>query len=122
MLKADTLTTTRPEMMSQLVAKEFTKKKRKSMMEIKKYTGSASKKTKWDTDKFKGWSEEGKAFMVKMTKAIKDDVESGAHEKWESTRKYVRRSITLTRLTKAANLVMTKWIIVSCMPKCNHNI
>jgi hypothetical protein len=25
-------------------------------------------------------------------------------------------------LTKAAHLVMTKWITVSCMPKCNHNI
>jgi hypothetical protein len=49
-------------------------------MELKKYTtGSASKKTKWDSKKFKGWSKEGKAFMVKMTKAIKDDVESGAH-------------------------------------------
>jgi hypothetical protein len=29
-----------------LAAKEFTKKKRKSMMELKKYTGSDSKKTK----------------------------------------------------------------------------
>jgi hypothetical protein len=46
------------------------------MMELKKYTGSASKKTKWNSHKFKGWSEEGKAFMVKMTKVIKDDVES----------------------------------------------
>jgi hypothetical protein len=83
MLMADTLTTTMPEMSSQSAAKEFTKKKRKSMMELKKYTGSASKKTKLDSDKFKGWSEEGKAFMVKMTKAIKDDVESGVHGKWE---------------------------------------
>jgi hypothetical protein len=75
MLMADTLTTTMPEMTSQLAAKEFTKKKRKSMMmELKKYTGSASKKTKRDSHKFKGWSKEGKAFMVKMMKAIKDDV------------------------------------------------
>jgi hypothetical protein len=50
-------------------------KKRKSMMELKKYTGSASKETKKDRDKFKGWSEEGKALMVKVTKVIKDDVE-----------------------------------------------
>ncbi len=35
-----------PEMTSRLAAKEFTKKKRKSMMELKKYTGSDSKKTK----------------------------------------------------------------------------
>ena len=55
------------------------KKKRKSMMELKKYTRSASKKTKKDSNKFKGWSDEGKAFMVKMMKAIKDDVELGAH-------------------------------------------
>jgi hypothetical protein len=33
-------------MTSQLAANEFTKRKRKSMMEPKKYTGSASKKTK----------------------------------------------------------------------------
>ena len=60
MLMADTLTTTMPEMTSQLAAKEFTKKKRKSMMEIKKYTGSASKKTKRDSHKFKGLPKEGK--------------------------------------------------------------
>ncbi len=33
--------------------------------QLKKYTGSASKKTKRDSNKFKGWSKEGKAFMVK---------------------------------------------------------
>jgi hypothetical protein len=54
MLMADTLITTTPEMTSQSAAKEFTNKKRKSMMELKKYTGSASKKTKWDSNKFKG--------------------------------------------------------------------
>ncbi len=59
------------------------------MMELKKYIGSASKKTKWDSDKFKGWSKEGKAFMVKMTKAIKDDVELGAHVKWEKLYKKI---------------------------------
>jgi hypothetical protein len=79
MLMADTLTTTMLEMTSQSAAKEFTKKQRKSMMELKKYTGIASKKTKQDSNKFKGWSKEGKAFIVKMTKVIKDDVESGAH-------------------------------------------
>jgi hypothetical protein len=38
------------------------------------------------------------------------------------TRRYVMPSISQTRLTKAAHLVMTKWITVSCMLKCNHNI
>jgi hypothetical protein len=57
--------------------------------QLKKYTGSASKKTKRDSDKFKGWSKEGKAFMVKMSKAIKDDVESGAHGEWEKLYKKI---------------------------------
>jgi hypothetical protein len=65
------------------------KKKRKSTMELKKYTRSASKKIKKDSDKFKGWSNEGKAFLVKMTKAIRDDVESGAHGKWEKLYKKI---------------------------------
>jgi uncharacterized FlaG/YvyC family protein len=89
MLTADTLTTTMPEMTSQSAAKEFTKKKRKSMMELKKYTGNVSKKTKRDSDKFKGWSKERKAFMVKMMKAIKGDVELGAHGKWEKLYKKI---------------------------------
>jgi uracil DNA glycosylase len=89
MLMADTLTTTTPEMTSRSAAKEFTKKKRKSMMELKKYTGSPSKKTKRDSNKFKGWSKEGKAFMVKMMKAIKDDVESRAYGKWEKLYKKI---------------------------------
>jgi uracil DNA glycosylase len=59
------------------------------MMELKKYTGSAPKKTKWDSDKFKGWSKEGKVFMVQMTKVIKDDVESGVHVKWEKLYKKI---------------------------------
>jgi hypothetical protein len=89
MLTADTLTTTMLDTISQSAAKEFTKKKRKSMMELKKYTGSASKKTKKDNNKLKGWSEEGKVFMVKMTKAIKDDVELGAHGMWETVYKKI---------------------------------
>jgi hypothetical protein len=93
MLMADTLTTTMPEMTSRLAAKEFTKKKRQSMMEPKKYTGSASKKTKWDSDKFKGLSQEENMFMVKMTKVIKDDVESGAHGKWEKLYKKICNAI-----------------------------
>ncbi len=59
------------------------------MMELKKYTKSAYKKTKKDSNKFKGWSNEGKEFMVKMTKAIRDDVELGAHGKWEKLYKKI---------------------------------
>jgi hypothetical protein len=59
------------------------------MMKLKTYTGtSASKKTKWDSNKFKGWTKEGKVFMV-MTKVIKDDVESGAHGNWEKLYKKI---------------------------------
>jgi hypothetical protein len=89
MLTTDTLTTIMPDTMSRVAAKEFMKKKRKSMMELKKCTGSASKKTKKGSDKFKGWSEEGKAFVVKMMKAITDDVELGAHGKWEKVYKNI---------------------------------
>ncbi len=63
MLMTDTLTTTTPEMTSQLTAKEFTKKKRKSMMELKK---------------------------------IKDDVESGAHGKWEKLYKKICDAIKIS--------------------------
>jgi hypothetical protein len=46
-------------------------------------------KTKRDSNKFKGWSEEQNVFMVKMVKAIRDDVESGAHGKWEKLYKKI---------------------------------
>jgi hypothetical protein len=65
------------------------KKKRKYMMDLKKYTGSASKKAKKDSDKFKCSSDERTTFMVKMMKAIKDNVESGAHGKWEKLYKKI---------------------------------
>jgi hypothetical protein len=42
------------------------------------------------TSKFKGWSEEGKAFVVKMTNDIKKDVDSGVHSKWEMYRKITK--------------------------------
>jgi hypothetical protein len=45
-----------------------------------------------------------------MTKVIKDDVESGAHGKWEKLYKKICDAInkSLIRLTKAAHLVMKK--------------
>jgi hypothetical protein len=72
MLMTFILTTTMPNTTSQVAAKAFTKKK-----------------TRKDSEKFKGWLEEGKAFMVKMMKAIKDDVESGTHGKWEKVYKEI---------------------------------
>jgi len=67
-----------------VVQREITKKKRKSMRELKMYTGGGSaKKSKRDGDNFKGWSHEGKMFMVKMTKDIKQDVDSGMQAEWE---------------------------------------
>jgi hypothetical protein len=118
-----TVTTTMLEMTSQLAAKEFTKKKRKSMMELKKYTGRASKKTKRDSNKFKCWSEEGKAFMVKMMKAIKDDVESGADGKWEKVNKKVCDDMNKSdQIDKGSLSSDDEWITVCCMPKCNSSI
>ncbi len=67
MLTAETLTTSLLDTTYQAAAKEFMKKKRKSIMELKKYTGSVQKK---DSNKFKGWSDEGKAFIVKMMKEL----------------------------------------------------
>jgi hypothetical protein len=51
-------------------------------------------------------------------------VELGAHGKWEKRYKKICDAInmSLTSLTKAAHLVMTKRITVSCMLKCYHNI
>ena len=64
-------------------AKEHSRKKRKSMAELKAYTGKAIKSPNNNNLKFKGWSDEGKKFLVKTTQAIKDDVESGLHGEWE---------------------------------------
>jgi hypothetical protein len=48
------------------------------------------------TSKFKGWSEEGKAFVVKTTNDIKKDVDSGVHSKWE---KMYRKIIKVIKVT-----------------------
>jgi hypothetical protein len=93
-----------------LAAKEFTKKKRKSMMELKKYTENASKKTERDSDKFKGWSKEQKMFMVKMVKAIKDDVQLGAQGKWEKLYKKICDAINNSDQISAALLDTTAYL------------
>lgn len=70
------------------------KKKRKVMMNLKMYTGGdAATKRKRGSDTFKGWSEEGKKFMVKMAQDIKADVESGAHGEWEKMYKKICNAV-----------------------------
>jgi hypothetical protein len=78
------------------MAKEVKKKKWKSMMGLKMYTGSGAKKSRSNSDKFKGWSEEGKAFVVKMTNDIKKDVDSGVHGKWEKMYRKITKVIKVT--------------------------
>jgi len=81
--KANLMLTTREDTSPRASASEVKKKKRKSMMDLKMYTGLGAKKSRRDNDKFKGWSDEGKRFVLKMTKEIKEDVDSGVHGEWE---------------------------------------
>ncbi len=78
------------------VAKEAKKKKWKSMMGLKMYTGSGAKKSRSNSDKLKGWSEEGRTFVVKMTNDIKKDVDSGVHSKWEKMYRKITKVIKVT--------------------------
>jgi hypothetical protein len=78
------------------MAKEVKKKKWKSMMGLKMYTGSGAKKSRRDSNKFKGWTEEGKAFVVKMTNDIKKDVDSGVNSKWEKMYRKITEAIKVT--------------------------
>ena len=94
LLMSDTSNTSSPNE-SHVVAKELTKKKRKSLRELKMYIGSGAKKSRRDSDNFKGWSEEGKMFMVKMMKDIKEDVESGIHGEWEKMYKKICATVKM---------------------------
>jgi hypothetical protein len=74
-----------------VLAKEHMKKRCKSMCKLKTYTGGSTRKrckTK-DKDGYKGWSQEGKAFMVMQTKEIKQDIESRKHRQWEKMYKRI---------------------------------
>jgi hypothetical protein len=80
---------------------------------------------KWDSDnKFKGWPDEGKAFMVEMMKAIKDDVELGAHGKWEKLYKKICEAMNKSDQIDQGSSSSDDKIdfTVSCMPKCNQNM
>jgi hypothetical protein len=75
-----------------VLAKECTKKRRKSMCELKTYTGGSARKKRHkmkDKDGYQGWLQEGKAFMVMHTKEIKEDIESGKHGEWEKMYKRI---------------------------------
>jgi hypothetical protein len=91
MLMADTLTTTMPDMTSKWQQKSYKEKEKvhDGAKEVHRKQASASKKMKRDSNKFKGWSDEAKAFIIKMMKAIKVDVELGAHGKWEKLYKKI---------------------------------
>jgi hypothetical protein len=81
---ADTLTTSHHTRNDKLIgSKRVHQEKEKVHFGAKEVHWKCLQENKRDSDKFKGWSKEGKAFMVKMMKAIKDDVESGTHGKWE---------------------------------------
>ena len=70
--------------------KENTKKKRKHMRELRVYTGKRIKDNQ-SKRKFKGWSDEGKAFVFEITNKIKEDVRSGLNAKWETVYREIRR-------------------------------
>jgi hypothetical protein len=64
--------------------REARKRKRKSMKEMKRFTSiGLTKKRKKASDRLGGWTDEGRKFVVDMTKKIKSDVDSGLHGEWE---------------------------------------
>jgi len=68
------------------------------MMGLKLYTGGSAKKSKKDSSKkdvikTRGWSDEARKFMVKMTKDIKEDVDSRAHRQWEKVYKKICNAV-----------------------------
>jgi hypothetical protein len=75
------------------MAKEHTRKKCKSMRELKTYMGVSARKNK---DSYKGWLQEGKTFVVMITKATKDDIESRQHVEWEKLYKKICATVKMT--------------------------
>jgi hypothetical protein len=66
--------------------REARKRKRKSMKEMKRFTGIGStKKRKNASNRLGGWTDEGRKFVADMTKKIKSNVDSGFHSEWEKT-------------------------------------
>ena len=75
-----------PSNEGQAGTREARKRKRKSMKEMKRFTGIGStKKRKKASDRLGGWTDEGRKFVADMTKKIKSDVDSGLHGEWEKT-------------------------------------
>jgi len=59
------------------------------LRELKNYTGRSAKKSKKESDKFKGWSDDARTFFKKMATEIGEDVASGLHRKWEKLYKQI---------------------------------
>jgi hypothetical protein len=83
MLARDDSDSTSDEDTTTKACSEWARKKHKLMRDLKMYTGSSAKDSNQESEKFKGWLDKGKEFMVTMTKEIKEDVESGLHGQWE---------------------------------------
>jgi hypothetical protein len=74
--------------------REARKRKRKSMKEMKRFTGVGStKKRKKASDRLGGWMDEGKKFVADMAKKIKSNVDSRLHSEWEKTYKELCKAI-----------------------------
>jgi hypothetical protein len=91
---SDRSDTSSPSDSCSVMAKEHMRKKCKSIRELKTYTGNSARKRSKTRDKvsYKGWSLEGKTFVVTIMRAIKDDVKS---KQQGSGRKCTRRSAPL---------------------------
>ncbi len=72
---------------------EQTKKKRKLMKDLKRFTGTPTAEER----RFKGWSDSGHKAFQEMTKQIKQDVEEGKYKKWE---RLYKEYISMTSKTK----------------------
>jgi hypothetical protein len=83
-----------PSNEGQAGSREARKRKRKSMKEMKRFTGVGStKKRKKASNRLGGWTDEGRKFVADMTKKIKSDVDSGLHGEWEKTYKELCKAI-----------------------------
>jgi hypothetical protein len=87
-----------PSNEGQVGMREARKRKRKSMKEMKRFTGVGStKKRKKAIDRLGGWTDEGRKFVADMMKKIKSDVDSGLHGEWEKTYKELCKAINMQK-------------------------
>jgi hypothetical protein len=93
MLARDDSDSTSDEDTTTKARSERARKKRKLMRDLKMYTGSGTKDSNQESEKFKGWLDKGKEFMVTMTKEIKEDIESGLHGQWEKMYRKICKAV-----------------------------